>query len=87
MFEMSWRLLALPDLSGDASRAGSSRSLTRVVMTQQPNIWRILKQLQICALSWKLLALLDLSRHPPWWREAGHSPEWSQLNNQQMLEL
>ena len=80
--------MALPDLSGDASRVGSSRSLTRVVVTQQPtNSWRVLKQLQIFGLSWKLLALLDLSGHPPWWREAGHSPECSQLNNQQMLEL
>ena len=82
--------MALPDLFGDGSHVGSSRSLTRMVTTQQPtNSWRILKQLQIFGLSWKLLALPDLSRHPPWWREAGHSPEpeWSQLNNQQAPEL
>jgi len=53
-------------------------------VTQQPtNIWHVLKQLQIVGLSWELLALPVLSRDSSLWRSAGHSPEWSQLNNQQ----
>ena len=57
-------------------------------MIQQPtNTWRVLKQLQIVGLSWKPLALPDLSRDSSWWREAGHLPEWSQLNNQQILGM
>ena len=65
-------------------RVGRSRSLTRVVMTQQTtNTWHVLKQLQTCGLSWKPLALPGLSRYSSWWRSAGHSPEWPKLNNQQ----
>ena len=67
---------------------GRSRPLTRVVVTQQPtNTWHVLKQLQTCGLSWKPLALPDLSGDSSWGRSAGHSPGWPQLNNQQTLGM